>query len=53
MSLDPVSTALRADLGWTLYYSGRPREALAECRRTFADAGFEEVERALGLPAGL
>ena len=34
MSLDPISTALSADLGWTLYYSGRLEEALAECRRT-------------------
>ena len=34
MRLDPVSTALRVDLGWTLYYAGRFEEALEECQRT-------------------
>ncbi len=34
MELDPVSTALRVDLGWTLYYTGWTQEALAECRRS-------------------
>lgn len=33
MALDPVSTAVRADLGWTLYYAGDAQAGLDECRR--------------------
>jgi DNA-binding winged helix-turn-helix (wHTH) protein/Flp pilus assembly protein TadD len=33
VELDPVSTVRRADLGWTLYFFGRPELAAAECGR--------------------
>ena len=33
LDLDPVSTARRADLGWTLYYFAHAEAAAAECRR--------------------
>lgn len=33
VELDPVSTARKADLGWTFYYFGRAEKALNECRR--------------------
>ncbi len=33
VELDPVSTARRADLGWTLYYFGEVEGAVDECRR--------------------
>ena len=34
VALDPVSTGLRVDLGWTLYYAGDIGGATAECRRS-------------------
>ena len=34
IQLDPVSTGLRVDLGWTLYYADRIEEAIVECRRS-------------------
>lgn len=33
VALDPISTGLKVDLGWTLYYFGDVEEALVECRR--------------------
>ncbi|MEM7048509.1 MAG: winged helix-turn-helix domain-containing protein [Acidobacteriota bacterium] len=34
VALDPISTGLRADLGWTLYYAGDIAGATSECRRS-------------------
>lgn len=34
LALDPLSTTLRVDLGWTLYYFDHAAEALAECERS-------------------
>lgn len=34
VALDPVSTGLQVDLGWTHYYAGGIDDAIVECRRS-------------------